>query len=70
MNDNEMTLRRTRSTARSAAADEGPPMQTTSQELLAQAHGFSHAAREADRKIQAGADALERLRKRAQRGGQ
>lgn len=70
MNEQEKTLHRTRPAAGLNAADEDPPRQATSQELLAQAHGFGRAAREANRNVQRGADALDELSKRAQRPGQ
>lgn len=70
MNEHEMTMRSTRPAAAAAASDESPPTQATSQELLAQAHAFGRAAREANRNIQNGADSLDRLSRRAQGPGQ
>ena len=70
MNEHEMTMRSTRPAAAAAASDENLPTQATSQELLAQAHAFGRAAREANRNIHNGADALDELSKRAQRSGQ
>lgn len=69
MNERELSLHRTRPAAGAAAQEELPPS-STSQELLALAHGFGRAAREANRNIQRGADALDELSKRAQRPGQ